>query len=65
MKCILLYVLLAFCHIMCRLLCCTRYAGTDTAGGTLAFVLYELGRHQDVQQKLRQEISTVMEGAND
>eukprot|EP00953_Heterococcus_sp_UTEX-ZZ885_P002317 1766-Heterococcus_DN1.PRE.7 len=37
-------------------------AGTDTLGGSLAWLLYELGAHQDVQQKLRNEITSVMKG---
>eukprot|EP00953_Heterococcus_sp_UTEX-ZZ885_P034579 17897-Heterococcus_DN1.PRE.2 len=35
---------------------------TDTLGGGLAWLLYELGVHQDVQQKLRDEITAVMKG---
>eukprot|EP00953_Heterococcus_sp_UTEX-ZZ885_P002310 1765-Heterococcus_DN1.PRE.4 len=37
-------------------------AGTDTLGGSLTWLLYELGAHQDVQQKLRDEITAVMKG---
>jgi cytochrome P450 len=42
--------------------CCCCCAGTDTLGGGLAWLLYELGVHQDVQQKLRDEITAVRKG---
>jgi Cytochrome P450 len=45
--------------MLSRCYCC---AGTDTLGGALAWILYELGAHSDVQQKLRDEIIAVMKG---
>jgi cytochrome P450 len=36
--------------------------GTDTLGGSLAWLMYELGAHPDIQQKLRDEIIAVMKG---
>jgi cytochrome P450 len=38
------------------------YAGADSVGGTLAWLMYELGIHDDVQQNLRDEIVAVMKG---
>eukprot|EP00953_Heterococcus_sp_UTEX-ZZ885_P031667 16596-Heterococcus_DN1.PRE.2 len=35
-------------------------AGTDTVGGTIAWLLYDLCKHQDVQQKVRDEIIAVL-----
>lgn len=35
-------------------------AGTETTGNTLSFLLYELALHQDVQDKLRDEINTML-----
>jgi cytochrome P450 len=43
-------------------LCCYCRAGTDTLGGSLAWLLYEVGAHQDVQQKLRDEITAGIKG---
>ena len=38
-------------------------AGIDTLGGTLAFLMYELGSHPAVQARLYKELCTVMAGA--
>ncbi|XP_063930005.1 probable cytochrome P450 6a23 isoform X2 [Zophobas morio] len=35
-------------------------AGFETSSNTMAYAFYELARHQDVQDKLRDEIQTVM-----
>ncbi|XP_063930105.1 probable cytochrome P450 6a23 [Zophobas morio] len=35
-------------------------AGFETSSTTMAFALYELARHQDIQDKLRDEINTVL-----
>ncbi|XP_030369030.1 probable cytochrome P450 6a18 [Scaptodrosophila lebanonensis] len=36
-------------------------AGFETSSSTMAFALYELSRHQDVQDKLRAELNDVLE----
>lgn len=35
-------------------------AGFETSSTTLSFCLYELGRHEKIQQKVRDEIETVL-----
>jgi Cytochrome P450 len=47
-------------HKLCYRLC--YITGTDTLSGSLSWLLYELGAHQDVQQKLRDEITAVTKG---
>ncbi|XP_068145398.1 probable cytochrome P450 6a14 [Drosophila tropicalis] len=37
-------------------------AGFETSSSTMAFCLYELALHQDIQQRLRDEINTVLSG---
>ena len=37
-------------------------AGYDTTGNTLAFVLYELAKNPDVQEKLRTEVEDIIDG---
>lgn len=37
-------------------------AGTEPTAVTLAWAFHELGRHQEVQRKLREELDTVLEG---
>eukprot|EP00953_Heterococcus_sp_UTEX-ZZ885_P002314 1766-Heterococcus_DN1.PRE.4 len=43
--------------MLLELLLVLQLERTDTLGGSLAWLLYELGAHQDVQQKLRDEIT--------
>jgi cytochrome P450 len=37
-------------------------AGTETTGGTLSWVFYELARHPDVEERVHREIDTVLGG---
>jgi cytochrome P450 len=37
-------------------------AGTDTLGGVLSWVMYDVAKHQHVQAKLREEVITVAKG---
>lgn len=36
-------------------------AGTETTGNTLSFLLYELALHQDIQDKVRDEINAMLQ----
>ena len=35
-------------------------AGYDTTGTTLAFACYDLAKHPDVQEKLREEVEEIL-----
>jgi Cytochrome P450 len=58
------------CYLLSlSLVCCTQLignvkqfflAGTDTVGGVMSWLMYELAVHQAVQDKLRAEILSVI-----
>lgn len=39
-------------------------AGFETSSSTLSFLMYEMSLHQDIQNKLRKEIRTVLKKYN-